>query len=121
MTENEIVRIEDKSLDNAISAYKTTIKVFEKSKDSDYCTTLDKVTVALLEELKQYRAIGTIEEFKDLKEKSVEKKVNIEQWIDTKCSCGYVFSKHHGDGYYSIPYENKTEHCPRCGQKLGWE
>lgn len=53
-------------------------------------------------------------------EKQIPKKVKIEQWIYTKCDCGYEFSKHHGDGYYSIPLENKTKYCPNCGQKLDW-
>ena len=74
-----------------------------------------------LEEIQQYRAIGTIEEFKALKEKNTPKKVNIQQWIYTKCECGYEFSKHHGDGYYSIPYKKQTKHCPDCGQKLDWQ
>lgn len=53
-------------------------------------------------------------------EKQIPKKVKIEQWIYTKCDCGFEFSKHHGDGYYSIPIENKTKYCPYCGQKLDW-
>ena len=53
-------------------------------------------------------------------EKQIPKKVKIKQWIDTKCDCGYEFSKHRGDGYYSIPLENKTKYCPNCGQKLDW-
>ena len=53
-------------------------------------------------------------------EKQISKKLKIEQWIDTKCDCGYEFSKHRGDGYYSIPLENKTKYCPNCGQKLDW-
>lgn len=53
-------------------------------------------------------------------EARIAKKVKIEQWIDTKCDCGYEFSKHRGDGYYSIPLENKTKYCPNCGQKLDW-
>ena len=53
--------------------------------------------------------------------KQIPKKVKIEQWIDTKCDCGYEFSKHRGDGYYSIPLENKTKYCPNCGQKLDWD
>ena len=53
--------------------------------------------------------------------KQIPKKVKIEQWIYTKCDCGYEFSKHHGDGYYSILLENKTKYCPNCGQKLNWE
>ena len=51
-------------------------------------------------------------------EKQIPKKVKIEQWIYTKCDCGYEFSRHHGDGYYSIPLENKTKYCPNCGQKI---
>ena len=54
-------------------------------------------------------------------EKQIPKKLKIEQWIDTKCDCGYEFSKHRGDGYYSIPLENKTKYCPNCGQKLDWK
>ena len=53
-------------------------------------------------------------------QKQIPKKVKIEQWIYTKCDCGFEFSKHHGDGYYSIPLENKTKYCPNCGQKLDW-
>lgn len=53
-------------------------------------------------------------------EKQIPKKVAKQQWMETKCSCGYVFSKDHGDGYYSIPYENRTKYCPNCGQRLDW-
>ena len=53
-------------------------------------------------------------------EKQIPKKVKIEQWIYTKCDCGYEFSRHHGDGYYSIPLENKTKYSPNCGQRLNW-
>ena len=53
-------------------------------------------------------------------EKQIPKKVKIEQWIYIKCDCGYEFSRHNGDGYYSIPLENKTKYCPNCGQKLDW-
>lgn len=53
-------------------------------------------------------------------EKQIPKKVKIEQFQYTKCDCGYEFSKHNGDGYYSIPYEKKTKYCTNCGQKLDW-
>lgn len=53
-------------------------------------------------------------------EKQIAKEVKFEQWMDTKCDCGHVFSVHHGDGYHSIPYENQTNYCPNCGQKLDW-
>lgn len=47
-------------------------------------------------------------------------KVKKESWIDTKCQCGKVFSKSYPDGYYKIPYENRTNYCPDCGIKLDW-
>ena len=53
-------------------------------------------------------------------EKQMPKKVKIQQWIDTKCECGYRFSKSYEDGYYSVPYENMTNYCTNCGQKLDW-
>ena len=47
-------------------------------------------------------------------------KVVVERWIYTLCpSCKFDMSKHHGDGYYSIP--KKHNFCPDCGQKLDWE
>ena len=51
-------------------------------------------------------------------EKQIPKKIKIEQWIYTKCDCGFEFSKHYGDGYYSILLENKTKYCPNCGKKI---
>ena len=53
-------------------------------------------------------------------EKQIPKKVIEKRWIYTRCDCGHEFSVHHGDGYYSIPYEEKTNYCPDCGQKLDW-
>ena len=38
-----------------------------------------------------------------------------------KCDCGYEFSVHYGDGYYDVPYEKQTKHCPDCGQALDWD
>ena len=103
MTENENIRMADESLDNAISVYKTTIKVVEESKDSDYCPILDKVTVALLEELKSYREIGTIEEFKALKEKNEPKEMD-----RYYCPiCRHYFEDGEAHNY-----------CHECGQAL---
>ena len=56
----------------------------------------------------------------DALEKQIPKPVHEQKWIDTKCDCGYVFSKSYEDGYYDIPYEMQTKYCPACGQKLDW-
>lgn len=83
--------------------------------------TLEDLVVAIqaLEEIQKYRAIGTIEEFKALKEKSVAKKVVVEHIPKTSwtkeishylCpSCRSIFS------FGGKPY------CSKCGQKIDWE
>lgn len=76
--------------------------------------------IEILEEVQQYQAIGTPEECQAATEKQTAKKIKQQQWMYTRCSCGHEFSKHHGDGYYSIPQEQKTKYCPDCGQKLDW-
>ncbi len=52
--------------------------------------------------------------------KQVPLRIKEEKWIETKCVCGHVFSEHFGDGYHDIPFQSKTEYCPKCGQKLDW-
>ena len=73
---------------------------------------------ASLEEIQQYRAIGTIEEFKALKEKSVAKKpdyegdgcwdghVVIDTWICPSC-----------EKHYEVDYDD-YDYCPNCGQRI---
>lgn len=63
-----------------------------------------------LEEIQAYRAIGTVKEFKALKEKSEPKKP---RW----------YGHHFCPNCNSIVYVNggKDIYCPKCGQKLDWE
>lgn len=69
-------------------------------------------------ELESYKEIGTIEEFKTLKEKSVAKKPIIKPWSDARCpSCGCSLSESLGDGYYR--HFESMDRC-YCGQKLDW-
>lgn len=78
------------------------------------------LAIQALEEAQQYRAIGIPEEYQAAMEKQTAKRIKQQKWMYTRCSCGHEFSKHHGDGYYSIPQEQKTKYCPDCGQKLDW-
>lgn len=50
-------KLPNKVLENAIRIHNATIKAFENFKDADYCSSLDKVIVQLLEELKEYRSL----------------------------------------------------------------
>lgn len=67
------------------------------------------------DELEQYRAIGTIEEFKELKEKNVAKKpIELDQWGEYwECStCGKYAVDNLGCRY---------KFCPNCGTKFDWQ
>ena len=79
------------------------------------------MAINALEEIQAYRAIGTVEEFKALKENSVAKKIiakkKTKSYLGTDYYCptcderqltAYAISK--GDDY-----------CKDCGQKLDWE
>lgn len=57
---------------------------------------------------------------KEAVEKQIPKKVKIKKYAPTRCNCGFEFSVHYGDGYYSIPFELKTPYCKNCGQALDW-
>ena len=75
-----------------------------------------------MEELQQYRAIGTIEEFKALKEKSVAKKptpIDYEKYIDVVQNAKFL------RGACWCPNCKHTvrsgAYCDDCGQKLDWD
>ena len=102
---------------------KQAIKILkeEKSWESDD-RKIDAFIMGIeaLEEIQQYRAIGTVEEFKVLKDKSVAKKIiakkKTKSYLGTDYYCptcnkrqltAYMLSK--GDDY-----------CKDCGQKLDW-
>lgn len=71
--------------------------------------------------LEYYKTLGTPKECREAREKQKPHKIKFKQWEDTKCTCGYEFSRDLGDGYHDIPIERKTNYCPDCGQKLQWD
>ena len=116
MTENKAKEVV-KKLRNKAELFKNSgfavdgiVKSFEDSANA---------IETLSEEIQQYRAIGTIEEFKALKEKAEPKKVLYEHIPKTSftkevshylCpSCRSIFS------FGGKPY------CSNCGQKIDWE
>ena len=69
-----------------------------------------KLSIKALEEVQQYRALGTVEELKEAKEKQVAKKPKYEDefgvYLCSNCD-DVVFVK--------------QKHCDGCGQKLLWD
>lgn len=70
--------------------------------------------IALINDLEEYQSIGTIDEFKALKEKNVAKKAhrNYEHFNGCWCECGWFVG--------SSKSVDRPNYCPDCGQKLDW-
>jgi hypothetical protein len=82
------------------------------------------MAIKALEEIQQYRAIGTIEEFKDLKEKSAPKKPIYSNFDENEVGdiipykavcpiCGHEFE-------FGTWNDEENHHCV-CDQKMDWE
>lgn len=78
------------------------------------------ITIKALEEIQQYREIGTVEECRAAVEKRKPKKVNNRKLLRLFDGRPYCIQ---GDcpmcGCYGIK-SNRTDYCPACGQKLDW-
>ena len=76
------------------------------------------VAIQALEEVQQYRTIGTTEECRALKDRLVAKKVSLRHvrkfdgFDDGKCpTCGELVSR---------DFDGTDIFCSECGQKLDW-
>lgn len=75
----------------------------------------ERMAIQSLEELEQYRALGTVEELKEAREKQIpQKPTDIDEDVNTfVCpSCGHTL----------IALDDMTvhQHCLICGQALKW-
>lgn len=105
MTENEVL---------------VMVKGMQIAKEGDMAKTFEvkRVLIKALEDVQLYRAVGTVEEFKALKEKSSPKEVVV-------CGDGYYDGHLVYDEYscpncgkiYELEYE-EYDYCPNCGQHI---
>lgn len=99
------------------------MNVLEKYTDdtlSPVVVEVHRMAITALEEIKQYRAIGTVEECQEAVEKQRAKKPNLEgdgyadghmvydTWI---CPCCGIS--------YEIDFDD-YKYCPDCGQRIDW-
>ena len=104
MTENEAISMleqGDKNEYEADCTYEEYLEAIEMGRKA-------------LEELQQYKTIGTVEEFKDLKEKSVAKKP-IRNDLCTCPSCG-TYNEVIGKRRNTVAFD--TVYCWHCGQGI---
>lgn len=75
-----------------------------------------ETTIQALEEVEQYRALGTVEGLKEAREKQVAKKVIVEDDGDSLLcpSCGLELMGSITD------YDHDPYYCFECGQALKW-
>lgn len=69
------------------------------------------MAIQVLSEIQAYRAIGTIEEFKALKEKNEPKKPKI--WANGTKHCP-------NEDCEEVVYSS-DEYCLKCGTKIDWQ
>ncbi len=73
----------------------------------DFFEGLD-MAIKALEEIQQYREIGTIEECRELKERNTPKKTKLISGLSSICpECG-------------APAFRNYDYCKRCGQAIDW-
>ena len=70
-----------------------------------------EIAIQALEEIQAYRAIGTIDEFKALKEKKSEWKYSKKENLATCKNCSY-------EHYLGTYHQYATNYCPNCGSKM---
>ncbi len=108
MTENEAIkRVEEFGLHHAIGDLPNsalTVKSFE-------------MAIEALREIQQYRAIGTVEECQEARERQRVKKVVISHNSCVKDN-GKAFCPNCG---LDINGKGMVGHCFRCGQAISWE
>ena len=75
---------------------------------------LQKKDIEVYEEIQQYRAIGTVSEFRELKEKATPKKpIDVRYFGEAGYYIGLCPTCKSGNN-------SEYEYCGDCGQKLQW-
>lgn len=93
------------------------IKEFQQNIDLPFGSNISKeatkLAIQALEEIQQYREIGTLEEYQMARDKQKEKKVKKDEYcgfVSYECpTCGHDV----GDG--------GMKYCKNCGQRLEWK
>lgn len=119
MTENEAI----KELKEDISLYDNEITRLDTSIGTPDRNLIDALEMAIqaLEEIQQYREIGTVDECREARNKQAPKNPTYEGdgyapdgtfvWDEWLCPCCR--------GRYEVDYDD-YDYCPNCGQKLDW-
>lgn len=87
------------------------LKLFNEDNYKTYIA--DGLAIKALEEIQQYREIGTVEECREDREKQKSKKPVKDKYHHNCCpTCGWIVSYDEGWGEKYVP------HCENCGQAI---
>lgn len=101
---------------NMREEHKAVLKIRENIMNMPTEVEAAKMAITALEEIQQYRAIGTVEECREAVEKQKPKNPVKDKYNHNCCpNCGWIVS---GEGGYG---EEFCPHCENCGQAIRWE
>lgn len=82
-----------------------------------------EMAMSALEEVQQYRALGTVEELKEAKEKQIAKKPELIEGKMWTCPCCDNHLMHKWLKYPTelMPLSEGLPYCLSCGQKILWD
>ena len=117
MTPEEAIKILEKKkeyskriIDNFLSHSRGEIK------DANETIEMCDMAISALEEIQQYREIGSVEECREAVEKQKAKNPVKDKYHHNCCpNCGWIVS---GEGGYG---EEFCPHCENCGQAIQWD
>lgn len=112
MTENEAIMV----IENERPSCGEKIKLTEEEKCEAY-----NMTIQALEEVQQYRKIGTVDECREAVEKQTAKKpmpIDYEKYIDIIDNAKFLRGAFWCPNCRHVVYSGSF--CKDCGQKLDW-
>lgn len=107
----------------AIERLKDHFRIHNDGRPTPKLDKAEGMAIKALEEVQQYRAIGTPEEFRAAREKQTPKKpIFSHNLSDTfsvfHCECGNTIKVSHDAGIMNNIFA--PNYCNGCGQKLDW-
>lgn len=110
------------TIEEAIKHAENIYRQEDEKSDCKECAEQHKQLTEWLEELQQYRAIGTVEECRAARERQIPEKPNI--WGDGYDNEGNMIYDMYDCPNCGKSYEIDCQdynHCPECGQAIDWE
>ena len=106
----------------AINILEGIYEEYVKDSDKEYMEKNFALTEAVkaLSEIQQYRAIGTVEEFREGRERQIPKKPMRIRLLETSgVHCG-ICPICKNPVYADLSNKNHREYCGHCGQAIDW-